>query len=72
MSTELDTYMKEAGINDADFGSRIGRHRSVVSKLRRGLLQPTLNVAAAIEQHSDGRVTMRSWVSSPETEKAPA
>lgn len=69
MSTELDTYMKEEGINDAVFASKIGRHRSVVSKLRRGLLQPTLGIAAAIEAQSGGRVTMQSWVSATETEQ---
>jgi hypothetical protein len=72
MNTDLDTYMKEEGINDAVFALKIGRHRSVVSKLRRGLLQPTLSIAAAIETQSGGRVTMQSWVATADNEQVQA
>lgn len=62
MSTALDDYLKRHGIGDADFGVLIGRDRTMVSKLRRGLLRPTLEVAAAIETNTGGEVPMQSWV----------
>lgn len=61
MSTSLDRYLKDAGISDADFATRIGCDRSMVSKLRRGVLRPTLDKAAAIEGATGGAVTMQSW-----------
>lgn len=62
MTTPLDSYMTEQAIDDADFGKLIGRDRSMVSKIRRGVIRPTLTVAARIEQHTAGKVTMQSWV----------
>jgi len=61
MSTLLDRYLKRAGIGDADFAERLGCDRSMISKLRRGILRPTLDRAAAIEDATDGAVTMQSW-----------
>ena len=66
MTTPLDTYMKEAGIGDADFALRIKRDRSMVSKLRRGVLRPTLDTAAAIETETAGAVPMQAWITSLE------
>jgi transcriptional regulator with XRE-family HTH domain len=63
MSTALDSYLKREGITDADFALKIGRDRSMVSKLRRGLVRPTIDTAAAIETHTDGNVAMQSWIS---------
>jgi len=62
MSNPLASYMQKAGVGDADFGSRIGRDRSMVSKLRRGILRPTLDLAAAIETETKGEVPMSVWV----------
>lgn len=66
MITPLDTYMKKAGIGDADFAVRIKRDRSMVSKLRRGVLRPTLDIAAAIETETAGAVPMQAWVGAAE------
>lgn len=71
MTTALDTYLKKAGIGDADFGARISRDRSMVSKLRRGVLRPTLDLAAAIEAQTGGAVPMQAWASE-QTEQAAA
>lgn len=62
MSTVLDTYMKQREIGDADLAMLIKRDRSVVSKIRRGMIRPTLDVAAAIETATDGGVPISSWV----------
>jgi len=62
MSTALDDYMKREKVSDADLSAEIGRDRSIVSRLRRGKITPTLEIAAAIEKATDGRVPMASWV----------
>lgn len=62
MSTALDTYLKDKGIGDAEFAPLIGRDRSMVSKLRRGIVRPTLDLADAIERETGGAVPIRSWL----------
>ena len=62
MSTALDDYMKREKVSDADLSVEIGRDRSIVSRLRRGKITPTLEIAAAIEKATDGRVPMASWI----------
>lgn len=62
MTTALDAYLNRAGIKDADFAPLIGRDRSMVNKLRRGVVRPSLDLANRIEQATDGAVPMRSWV----------
>jgi ribosome-binding protein aMBF1 (putative translation factor) len=61
MSTPLDDYMTRADVKDADLAAQIERDRSVVNKLRRGTLRPTLEVAAAIERATNGEVPMQAW-----------
>lgn len=61
MSTALDTYMKERKLGDAELATLIARDRSMVSKLRRGVVRPTLDVAAAIETATKGAVPMQAW-----------
>jgi hypothetical protein len=62
MDIALDTYLRERSISDAEFGAIINRDRTIVSKLRRGVLLPTLEVAGAIEVATDGQVPMQAWV----------
>lgn len=62
MSTDLNRYLNDRGIKDAEFAILIERDRSMVSKLRRGLVRPTLDLAAAIERASNGEVSLRSWL----------
>lgn len=62
MSTLLDAYLTEEGIKDAEFAPRISRDRSMVSKLRRGVIKPTLELAGTIERETGGKVPMHSWV----------
>lgn len=64
MSTPLETYMKKAGIGDADFAARVGRDRSMISKVRRGRTRPTLDLAALIETETGGAVPMQAWAQS--------
>lgn len=62
MSTPLADYMEQAKITDADFAAMIDKDRSLVNKLRRGKVRPTLDVAAEIETKTNGAVPMQAWV----------
>lgn len=62
MSTPLQNYMVRHGIGDAEFALLIGKDRSVVNRLRRGDVRPTLDVAALIETRTNGEVPMQAWM----------
>lgn len=71
MTTPLATYMEREKIGDADFAARIERDRTIVSKIRRGIIRPTLDVAAAIEVATKGELPMQIWVDvAPEQARA--
>lgn len=61
MTTPLADYMQREGISDADLATLIERDRSFVNKLRRGVVRPTLDLAATIEDRTNGGVTMQAW-----------
>ena len=63
MSTALQDYMDRQKISDADISAKIGRDRTIVSRIRRGKMLPSLEIAAAIERATKGKVPMKSWVS---------
>lgn len=71
MSTPLQTYMQRHGIGDAEFALLIGKDRSVVNRLRRGDVRPTLDVAGLIEAKTSGEVPMQAWVDAPSPAVAP-
>ncbi len=62
MTTPLAAYMERHKISDADFAAKIGKDRSVVNRIRRGDVRPTLDVAAQIEAITEGEVPMQAWV----------
>lgn len=66
MTTALQSYMDAKGLRDADLAAPLGLDRSMVSKIRRGIIRPSLETAAAIERHTEGAVPMQSWVEAPE------
>ena len=70
MATPLADYMDRHQIGDADFAARIGKERSVVNRLRRGNVRPTLDVAAQIEKETNGEVPMQAWVAIAPTQDA--
>lgn len=63
MSTPLQSYMEREKVNDAEFAALIGKDRTLVNRLRRGVVKPTLEVAAEIEAKTGGGVPMQSWLS---------
>jgi len=62
MDTPLATYMRSERLNDADFAALIGKDRSLVNRIRRGEVRPTLDVAAQIESLTNGAVPMQAWI----------
>lgn len=48
----------------------IGKDRTLVNRLRRGVVKPTLEVAAEIEAKTGGGVPMQSWLSQPQSTAA--
>lgn len=59
--------MDREKVNDADFAALIGKDRTLVNRLRRGIVRPTLEVAADIEAHTKGAVPMQAWTSQQST-----
>lgn len=70
MTTPLASYMDRNKINDADFAALIGKDRTLVNRLRRGLVRPTLEVAADIEARTKGEVPMQAWIDQPPQDAA--
>lgn len=62
--------MTKHGIGDAAFADLIGKDRSLVNRLRRGEVRPTLEVAAEIERQTAGEVVMQAWLPSEAGEAA--
>ena len=54
--------MADNGIRDSGFAALIGKDRTLVNRLRRGEVRPTLDVAASIEEQTEGAVPMQAWV----------
>lgn len=57
--------MQRHGIGDAEFATLIGKDRSIVNRIRRGEMRPTLEVAADIEAKTNGEVPMQAWIADP-------
>lgn len=63
--------MERKKVGDAEFAALIGKDRSLVNRLRRGDVRPTLEVAAKIEAVTENEVPMQAWVDVPEAPDAP-
>ena len=61
METPLATYMQRKGIKDADVALLIGRDRSMVNKIRRGIIRPTLDLAVELDAKTKGGVPVKAW-----------
>lgn len=65
--------MERKKVGDAEFAALIGKDRSLVNRLRRGDVRPTLEVAAKIEAVTENEVPMQAWVDdAPKTDESPA
>lgn len=58
----LSDWMKGRHLSDADLARLVGRDRSIITKLRAGKIMPSVEVLAAIERLSDGKVTAQDFL----------
>lgn len=70
MDTPLARHMAENEISDADFAELIDKDRTLVNRLRRGKVRPTLDMALAIERVTGGAVPMQAWALPPDDAEA--
>lgn len=69
--TKLDAWMSErADRTDAWLADQIGKERSFMTKVRRGMAQPSLETAVAIEALTGGAVRPADLLATPAPEKA--
>lgn len=64
--------MDRKKVSDADLSAKIGRDRSIVSRIPRGKMLPSLEIAAAIERATAGKVPMKCWVQNAPKQDAAA
>ena len=62
---KLATYIKGAGISQREFADRVGVDYSIVSRLARDGMRPSLELAVRIERETKGAVPANSWVPEP-------
>lgn len=61
MDTPLASYMDREKIGDAEFAALIDKDRTLVNRLRRGKVRPTLDMAFKIESATKGAVPVNAW-----------
>ena len=60
--TNLGSYLQTAKIKQSAFAASISVDQATVSKLCRGKIQPSLELAFRIERQTRGAVQASSWV----------
>lgn len=59
----LHRYLEETKETDAAFGARAGLSQSQISRLRRGVSQPSFEAIRKIATASEGAVRAEDWMS---------
>lgn len=57
----LPEWMKACGLKDEDVGTLVGRTRTSISRLRRGLVTPDYDLMQRFREVSDGKVDFPTW-----------
>ena len=71
MKTDLQTYFdKKKNLTDREFAEQVGCERSIITRIRLGQIQPSLTVAAKIEEITKGKVKAVSLVLTKEAASA--
>lgn len=60
--SNLHEYLSREGLTQRAFASLVGVDQSIVSRLKKGEMTPSLPLAARIERATGGAVPMESWV----------
>lgn len=61
----LAEYLKATHTRQEDFASALGVTQATVSRLVRGLISPSIDMAAAIKSATQGAVDFEVWVTCP-------
>ena len=61
----LTDYLRDNNITQGAFAARAGLSQSLISRLCKGTVKPTVDRAALIERLTDGAVPMSAWVQPP-------
>jgi transcriptional regulator with XRE-family HTH domain len=61
----LHTYLTENRIRQDDFAKLVGTTQGMVSRLVRGRIQPSLDLAVRIQRATKGEVSAASWIKEP-------
>lgn len=59
---KLAAYLEITKTTDQDFGRRIGRNRSTVSRIRREVIKPDWETVSKIQHETGGAVTANDFV----------
>lgn len=62
---KLAAYLEITNQSDQDFGKRIDRDRSTVSRIRREIIKPDWDTVSRIQHETDGAVTANDFVDAP-------
>lgn len=60
--TYFRKYLHDSGSRQSDFAEKLGVTQATISKLSSGDAKPSLELALSIEQATNGKVPMTSWV----------
>ena len=60
--SNLSTYLKEAGVSQRSFAAEIKVDPSIVSRLCKRDMKPSLDLAFTIERATQGAVPASSWI----------
>lgn len=64
----LSDYMAMNGLRDDDLSVMLGRNRTTVNRLRRGLHLPSLAIAQKIQEVTNGEVSVNDWLDPPKAQ----
>lgn len=59
---KLIDWLSQENISDEAFGRRVGRSQSQISRIKRGLSRPSLDLVEVIERETSGTVTVDDWI----------
>lgn len=69
---KLEEWMQNNSVSDADLAGRVGRDRTIISKLRKGQIKPSIKVLLAITRLTDGQVTIEDFMPEQSPDEAAA
>lgn len=67
---KLADWMEKQKIDDEAFGAMVDAHRVTISRIRRGINQPSWDLAGRITEATKGKVTASDFVNSMSAEAA--